>query len=80
MELQKGRKVSKKPLGNLKQISTCGFAPAHTDTARRLLCEQRQPLVFHFGGGVFPSEPSQAVEEMKRLSREGQGKEARVGW
>lgn len=28
--------------------------------------------------GVSPSEPSQAVEEMKRRSREGQGQEARA--
>lgn len=34
---------------------------------------------FSFRGCESPSEPSQAVEEMKRLSREGQGREDGVG-
>lgn len=35
---------------------------------------------FISGVGESPSEPSQALEEMKRLSREGRGKEGGVGW
>ena len=66
---REGELKKKKMLGNLKQISLwfCWGPPQHS-----------MKIALQAAVGVSPSAPSQAVEEMKRRSREGQGQEARA--